>query len=41
MLHMLTLTLPLVQRAIEALGIDTRTIDFEQWWTDYLRSEQA
>ncbi|BGO94059.1 hypothetical protein NBRC10512_003692 [Rhodotorula toruloides] len=31
----------LSNRAIEALGIDTRTVDFEQWWTEYLRREQA
>ncbi|BGP24566.1 dTDP-4-dehydrorhamnose reductase [Rhodotorula toruloides] len=31
----------LSNRAIEALGIDTRTVNFEQWWTEYLRSEQA
>ncbi|GAA6058099.1 hypothetical protein JCM3770_001112 [Rhodotorula araucariae] len=31
----------LSNRAIEALGIDTRTVDFEAWWADYLQQEQA
>ncbi|GJN89313.1 hypothetical protein Rhopal_002293-T1 [Rhodotorula paludigena] len=28
----------LSNRAIEALGIDTNTVDFEQWWTTYLKA---
>ncbi|BGP39999.1 hypothetical protein JCM10450v2_003979 [Rhodotorula kratochvilovae] len=31
----------LSNRAIEALGIDTQTVDFEAWWADYLKQEQA
>jgi hypothetical protein len=28
------------QRAIEALGIDTTTVDFEAWWRAYLSRAQ-
>ncbi len=31
---------PSLQRAIEALGIDTTTVDFETWWRAYISRAQ-